>query len=52
MNIQEEADQLCRDCGKLYFIPCTTHGLNFSVFPEVYPAVDKEIDKMTEEMFK
>lgn len=50
--IAEETDQLCRDCGKLYFIPCTTHGLNFSVFPDVYPAVDKEIDKMTEEMFK
>ena len=50
--IAEETDQLCRDCGKLYFIPCTSHGLNFSVFPEVYPAVDKEIDKMSAEMFR
>ncbi|MGN0295194.1 MAG: uroporphyrinogen decarboxylase family protein [Lachnospiraceae bacterium] len=49
--IAQETDQLCRDCGKLYFIPCTTHGLNFSVFPEVYPAVDEEIDKMSAEMF-
>ncbi|MBQ4046454.1 MAG: uroporphyrinogen decarboxylase [Lachnospiraceae bacterium] len=50
-DIERETDQLCRDCGKLYFIPCTSHGLNFSCFPEVYPAVDAEIDKMTAEMF-
>ncbi|SFA68839.1 Uroporphyrinogen decarboxylase (URO-D) [Acetitomaculum ruminis DSM 5522] len=49
--IAKETDQLCRDCGKLYFIPCTSHGLSFSTFPEVYPAVDKEIDKMSKEMF-
>lgn len=49
--IEESTDQLCRDCGKLYFIPCTTHGLNFSCIPGVYEAVDKEIDKMTKEMF-
>lgn len=50
-DIARETDQLCRDCGKHYFIPCTSHGLNFSVFPEVYPAVDAEIDKMSEELF-
>ncbi len=49
--IAQETDQLCRDCGKLYFIPCTTHGLNMSCIPDVYPAVDKEIEKMTKEMF-
>ncbi|MDO5409062.1 MAG: uroporphyrinogen decarboxylase family protein [Lachnospiraceae bacterium] len=49
--IAQETDQLCRDCGKLHFIPCTSHGLSFSTFPEVYPAVDKEIDKMSAEMF-
>ena len=49
--IEESTDQLCRDCGKLYFIPCTTHGLNFSCIPGVYEAVDQEIDKMTKEMF-
>lgn len=31
--IEESTDQLCRDCGKLYFIPCTTHGLNFIMYP-------------------
>lgn len=50
-DIERETDQLCRDCGKHYFIPCTTHGLNFSCIPEVYPAVDEEIEKMTKEMF-
>ncbi len=49
--IAEETDQLCRDCGKLYFIPCTSHGLNFSTYPGVYDAVDAEIDKMSKEMF-
>lgn len=49
--IANATDQLCRDCGKLYFIPCTTHGLSFSCIPEVYPAVDLEIEKMTKEMF-
>lgn len=49
--VAAETDQLCRDCGKTGFIPCTTHGLNFSVFPDVYPMVDKEIDKMTKELF-
>ena len=49
--IEEATDQLCRDCGKLHFIPCTTHGLNFPCIPGVYEAVDQEIDKMTKEMF-
>ena len=46
-----ETDQLCRDCGKLYFIPCTSHGLNFSCISGVYDAVDKEIEKMSKELF-
>lgn len=46
-----ETDQLCRDCGKLHFIPCTSHGLNFSCIPGVYDAVDKEIEKMSKELF-
>ena len=50
-DIERETDQLCRDCGKLYFIPCTSHGLSFSCFPGVYEAVDAEIDKMSKEMF-
>ena len=38
-------------CGKLGFIPCETHGLNFSVFPDVYPMGDVAIEAMTKEMF-
>lgn len=49
--IAAETDQLCRDCGPKYFIPCTTHGLNFSCIDGVYDAVDVEIDKMTKEIF-
>ena len=49
--IAAETDQLCRDCGKLYFIPCTSHGLNFSCIPGVYEAVDEEIEKMSKELF-
>ena len=49
--IAQETDQLCRDCGPLGFIPCETHGLNFSVFPDVYPMADVEIEKMTKEIF-
>jgi len=49
--IASVTDQLCRDCGKVGFIPCETHGLNFSVFPEVYPMGDIEIEKMSAEMF-
>ena len=49
--IASVTDQLCRNCGKVGFIPCETHGLNFSVFPEVYPMGDIEIEKMSREMF-
>lgn len=49
--IAAETDQLCRDCGPLGFIPCETHGLNFSVFPDVYPMGDIEIEKMSKEIF-
>ncbi len=50
-EIEHETDQLCRDCGPLGFIPCTSHGLNFAIFPGVYEAVDAEIDKMSKEIF-
>lgn len=41
----------CERCGKLYFIPCLSQGLNFSSFPGVYEETDKAIDKMSKEMF-
>jgi uroporphyrinogen-III decarboxylase len=50
-NIAEKVETACRRCGKLYFIPGASQGLNVSSFPGVYEATDEEIDKMTKEMF-
>ncbi len=49
--VDKETIPLCRACGKLGFIPCETHGLNFSVFPDVYPMGDIAIEKVSQEMF-
>lgn len=46
-----ETERACRNCGKLYFIPCLTQGLHFSSFPGVYEEVSKAIDKLSREMF-
>lgn len=46
-----EVERACKNCGKLYFIPCLTQGLGFSSFPGVYEAVSKEIDRVSKEMF-
>ncbi|MDD3306900.1 MAG: uroporphyrinogen decarboxylase family protein [Acetobacterium sp.] len=50
-NIAEKVETACRRCGKLYFIPGASQGLNVSSFPGVYEATDEEIDRMTKEMF-
>lgn len=50
-NIAEKVETACRRCGKLYFIPGASQGLNLSSFPGVYEATDEEIDRMTKEMF-
>ncbi|NLP36037.1 MAG: uroporphyrinogen decarboxylase [Firmicutes bacterium] len=49
--IAKEVERACRSCGKLYFIPSTTMGLAQTVYPGVYEAVSKEIDRMSKEMF-
>ena len=46
-----EVERACRNCGKLYFIPCLTQGGNWSSFPGVYDSVNEAIDKMSQEMF-
>jgi uroporphyrinogen-III decarboxylase len=46
-----ETKRACTECGKLNFIPCLTHGLNYGVFPGVYESVSEEIDKCSKEMF-
>lgn len=49
--IAEHVEKACRSCGKSYFIPCLTQGLNFSSFPGVYEAASKAIDEMSRKMF-
>jgi hypothetical protein len=49
--VARETGRACRNCGKLYFIPCLTQGLNLSSFPGVYEEVGKAIDKLSQEMF-
>lgn len=49
--VNEHVEKACRDCGKLYFIPCLTQGLNFSSFPGVYDATSQAIDRMSKAMF-
>lgn len=49
--IAEHVERACRSCGKHYFIPCLTQGLNFSSFPGVYDAATKAIEEMSKKMF-
>ena len=49
--IAETVEKVCRECGKLYFIPCCTAGGPSSNYPGVFDAVTREIDKMSEIMF-
>ncbi|MBF7097795.1 uroporphyrinogen decarboxylase family protein [Alkalibacter mobilis] len=49
--VAENVEKACRRCGKLYFIPGASQGLNISSFPGVYEATDAEIDRMSKEMF-
>lgn len=49
--ITEAVEKACRECGKSYYIPCLTMGGPDSLFPGVYDTVNKEIDRMSKEMF-
>ena len=49
--IAEHVEKACRSCGKHYFIPCLTQGLNLSSFAGVYGATSEAIDRMSNEMF-
>lgn len=42
----------CEENGKHYFIPCITQGGKGSVYDGVYDAISREIDKMSQEMFR
>jgi hypothetical protein len=49
--IAEHVEKACKSCGKHYFIPCLTQGLNFSSFPGVYEETSAAIDRMSQKMF-
>ncbi|KLU67648.1 methylcobalamin:coenzyme M methyltransferase [Desulfosporosinus acididurans] len=49
--VAREVERACKNCGKLYFIPNLTQGLNFSSFPGVYQCASEAIDKISKEMF-
>lgn len=48
--VSAEVERACRKCGKHSFIPCLTAGMPFTAFG-VGEAVDKEIERMSKEMF-
>ncbi|KNZ42767.1 uroporphyrinogen decarboxylase family protein [Acetobacterium bakii] len=50
-RIYEDTKKACEECGKLYFIPCLSQGLNISSFPGVYEATSEIIDELSKEMF-
>ncbi|AET69689.1 uroporphyrinogen-III decarboxylase [Desulfosporosinus orientis DSM 765] len=50
-EIAKYVEIACKRCGKLYFIPNLSQGLNISSFPGVYEATSEAIDKMSKEMF-
>ncbi len=49
--IAREVERACRECGKLYFIPCTTMGGPMSIYPGVYDEDGRQIDRMNKIMF-
>ncbi|SHI79848.1 uroporphyrinogen decarboxylase family protein [Parasporobacterium paucivorans] len=50
-KIAEVVENVCRENGTKFFIPGTTMGGPDSVYPGVYDAVTKEIDRMSKVMF-
>jgi len=50
-EIAKYVEIACKECGKLYFIPNLSQGLNIASFPGVYDTTSEEIDKMSKEMF-
>jgi len=50
-KIYEDTKKACDECGKLYFIPCLSQGLNISSFPGVYEATSEIIDQLSKEIF-
>ena len=49
--ISAYVEKTCRECGKLYFIPCCTAGGPASAYPGVFDTVTREIDRMSKILF-
>ncbi|AOT71232.1 uroporphyrinogen decarboxylase family protein [Geosporobacter ferrireducens] len=49
--VAEHVAQACKANGSKYFIPCQTSGLPIESFEGVYETLNKEIDRMSKEMF-
>ena len=50
-DVAREVERACRECGKLYFIPCASQGGAMSTFPGVYQTITEEVDRMSKLMF-
>jgi len=50
-KIAKDVERACTENGKLFYIPCITHGGAMSHFQGVYEEIDKQIDRMSQEMF-
>lgn len=49
--IAADVERACKANGKLFYIPCITHGGPMSHFPGAYEEINKQIDRMSKEMF-
>jgi len=50
--IRDYVEKTCRECGTKFFIPCCTAGGPGTSYREVFGVVSKEIDRMSELLFK
>ena len=50
-EVAREVETACKECGKLYFIPCASQGGPMSTFPGVYQALQEEIDRQSSLLF-
>lgn len=50
-EVKQEVRRVCKEYGKLYYIPSASQGLNMSTFEGVYEALSEEIDNCSREMF-
>ncbi|MPW26803.1 uroporphyrinogen decarboxylase [Alkalibaculum sp. M08DMB] len=49
--VEEYVEQACKRCGKYYFIPNLSQGLDMSSFSGVYEETNAAIERMSKKMF-